>query len=118
MTVEMLTYAALSERLGCSAEGARALIKRPALERKLTQAEERVAPSYDRIAYQREIVLEKDDEGLDGAIALAILGQLEILQCIHIAERNRLLAETGHGNNLPLGAKSKAEPAGNWSRVR
>jgi hypothetical protein len=28
MTVEMLTYAALSERLGCSAEAARALVKR------------------------------------------------------------------------------------------
>jgi hypothetical protein len=56
-------------------------------------------------------VLEKDDEGVDSSIALAILGQLKILQCIHIAERDRLLAETGHGNNPPSGARSKAEPA-------
>jgi chromosome segregation ATPase len=33
MTVEMLTYAALSERLGCSAEAARALVKRLRLPR-------------------------------------------------------------------------------------
>jgi hypothetical protein len=33
MPVEMLTYAALSERLGCSAEAARALIKRLRLPR-------------------------------------------------------------------------------------
>ena len=33
MPVEMLTYAALSERLGCSAEAARALAKRLRLPR-------------------------------------------------------------------------------------
>jgi DNA repair exonuclease SbcCD ATPase subunit len=33
MPVEMLTYAALSERLGCSAEAARALVKRLRLPR-------------------------------------------------------------------------------------
>jgi hypothetical protein len=33
MRVEMLTYAALSEQLGCSAEAARALIKRLRLPR-------------------------------------------------------------------------------------
>jgi hypothetical protein len=33
MSVEMLTYAALSERLGCSAEAARALVKRLRLPR-------------------------------------------------------------------------------------
>jgi hypothetical protein len=93
----MLTPTALSERL--SAEAAGPLVRRSSLQRKLTQAEERVSLGYDRIAYQREIVLEKDEERLDGAIALAILGQLEILQRIHIAERDRLLAETGHGNN-------------------
>jgi hypothetical protein len=115
MTVELPAYAALSDGLGCSAEVARAPIKRPAPDRKLTQAEERVALGYDRIAHQRKVVLEKDDEGLDGAIALAILGQLEILQGIHIAERDRLLAVTRHGNSPPSGARR--EPAWNWSRV-
>jgi hypothetical protein len=91
--------------------GARSRRHRPALEQKWTQVEERVALGYDRIAHQGEIVLEKDDEGVDSSIALAILGQLKILQCIHIAERDRLLAETGHGNNPPSGARSKAEPA-------
>jgi hypothetical protein len=33
MPIEMLTYAALSERLGCSAEAARALVKRLRLPR-------------------------------------------------------------------------------------
>jgi hypothetical protein len=117
MTVEMLAYAALSEQLGCSTGAARAVVKRPALERKLTQAEEQVALGYDRIAYQREIVLRTDDDGLDGAIALAILGQLEILQCGHIAERDHLLAESGYGNNPTSDGRSKAKPMGNRSRV-
>jgi hypothetical protein len=104
MTVEMLTHAALSDPLGCSAKGVQPLVKRPALERKLTQAEERVALGYDRIAYQREIVLDKDYEGLDSAIALAILGQLEILQFSNIAERDRLLLETGPKRSPPSNA--------------
>ena len=37
--------------------GARSRRHRPALEQKLTQAEERVALGYDRITHQREIVL-------------------------------------------------------------
>jgi hypothetical protein len=37
----------------------------------------------------------KEDNGLDDAIARAILGQLETLQRIDIAERDRLLAEVG-----------------------
>jgi hypothetical protein len=76
--------------------------RRPALELKLTLAEERVALGHDRIAYQREVVSGKEDNGLHGAIARAILGQLETSQRIHIAERDRLLAEVGLWSNPEL----------------
>ena len=53
--------------------GARSRRHGPALEQKLTQAEERVALGHDRIAYQREVVSGKEDDRLDGAIACAML---------------------------------------------
>ena len=73
--------------------------RRPALEQKLTLAEERVALVGDTIMAQREVVSGKEDSGLDGAIARAILRQLETLQRIDIAERDRLLAEVGLWSN-------------------
>ena len=66
---------------------------RSALARELSQAEEQVAKDHDRIAHQRAVVLHHEDEGLDSAIARAILEQLETLQRMHVADRDRLLAE-------------------------
>jgi hypothetical protein len=86
---------------------------RSTLARELSEAEERVAKNLDRIAHQRMIVSQQDDEGLDMALARAILEQLETLQSIHIADRDRLLAEVSLGNNPPSGARSKSEPTGN-----
>jgi hypothetical protein len=86
---------------------------RSTLAREVSKAEEQVAKDRDRIAHQRMIVSQQDDEGLDGALARAILEQLETLQRVHIADRDRLLAEVSLGNNPPLGARSKSEPTGN-----
>ena len=66
---------------------------RSALARELSQAEEQVAKDQDRIAHQRAVVSHHEDEGLDSAIARAILEQLETLQRMHVADRDRLLAE-------------------------
>jgi hypothetical protein len=74
---------------------------RSALARELSQAEEQVAKDPDRVAHQRAIVSHLEEGGLDSAIARAILEQLETLQSIHIAERDRLLADAaqkGPGN--------------------
>ena len=64
-----------------------------ALARELRQAEEQVAKDPDRIAHQRAAISHHEEGGLDSAIARAILGQLETLQRVHIAYRDRLLAE-------------------------
>jgi hypothetical protein len=71
---------------------------RSALARELSQAEEQVAKDQDRIAHQRAVVSHHEDEGLDSAIARAILEQLETLQRMHIADRDRLLAEASGQN--------------------
>ena len=63
------------------------------LVRKLSEAEERVAKDHDRIAHQRAVVSRHEDEDIDSAIARAILEQLETLQRMHVADRDRLLAE-------------------------
>jgi hypothetical protein len=69
------------------------------LARKLSEAEERVAKDHDRIAHQRAVVSRHEDEGLDSAIARAILEQLETLQRRHIADHDRLLAEAKNQNH-------------------
>jgi hypothetical protein len=66
---------------------------RSALARELSQVQEQVAKDPDRIAHQRDVVSNHEEGGLDSAIARAILNQLETLQRMHIAERDRLLAE-------------------------
>jgi hypothetical protein len=66
---------------------------RSALARDLSRAEEQVAKDPDRITHQRAVVSQHEDGGLDSAIARAILEQLETLQRIHIADRDRLLAK-------------------------
>jgi hypothetical protein len=73
------------------------------LEQELTKAEERVANGCDRIAYQRAVISRHEHEGLDSAIARAILEQLETLQRTYIADRDRLLAEAGKnsGESIP-----------------
>jgi hypothetical protein len=53
----------------------------------------------DRIAHQRAVVSRHKDGGLDSSIARAILEQLETLQRIHIADRDRLLAEAKNQND-------------------
>ena len=60
------------------------------LERELTKAEKWVAQSHDRVAHQR---LQQRDKGLDGAIAQAILEQLETSQRAYITNRDRLLEQ-------------------------
>jgi hypothetical protein len=72
---------------------------RSALARELSQAEEQVVKDPDRIAHQRAVVSRHEDGGLDSAIARAILEQLETLQRIHIADRDRLLAEAKNQND-------------------
>jgi len=64
-----------------------------ALSRELSQPEEQVAKDPDRIAHQRVVLSHHEEGGLDSAIARAILEQLETLQRLHIAERDRLLAK-------------------------
>ena len=71
---------------------------RSALARELSQAEEQVAKDRDRIAYQRAVVSHHENEGLDSVISRAILEQLETLQRMHIADRDRLLAEASGQN--------------------
>jgi hypothetical protein len=61
--------------------------------RELSQAEEQVAKDPDRIAHQRAVVSHHEEGGLDNAIARAILEQLETLQRVHVAERDRLLVD-------------------------
>ena len=72
---------------------------RSALVRELSQAEEQVAKDPDRITHQRAFISSHEDEGLDSAIARAILKQLEVLQRIHIADRDRLLVEAKDQND-------------------
>jgi hypothetical protein len=71
----------------------RTSMPRSALARELSQAEEQVAKDPDRIAHQRAVISHHGEGGLDSAIARAILDQLETLQRLHIADRDRLLAE-------------------------
>ena len=75
-----------------------------ALARELSQAEEQVAKDPDRIAHQRAVVSHLEEGGLDSAIARAILEQLETLQRMHIADRDRLLAEASLENKPPSDA--------------
>jgi trehalose-6-phosphatase len=65
------------------------------LERELTKVEKWVAQSHDRITHQRVVVLQHQDKVLDGAIARAILEQLETSQRTYIAKRDQLLEEIG-----------------------
>ena len=74
---------------------------RSALARELSQAEEQVAKDPDRIAHQRAVVSHHAEGGLDSAIARAILGQLETLQRVHVADRDRLLAKATLENKPP-----------------
>jgi hypothetical protein len=74
---------------------------RSTLARELSQAEEQIAKDPDRIAHQRAVVSHIEEGGLDSAIARAILEQLETLQRMHIADRDRLLAEAALDNKLP-----------------
>ena len=74
---------------------------RSALARELSQAEDQVVKDSDRIAHQRAVVSRHEEGGLDRAIARAILYQLENLQRVHIADRDRLAAEASHENKPP-----------------
>jgi hypothetical protein len=69
--------------------------------REVSQAEEQVAKDPDRIAHQRTVVSHLDEGSLASAIALAILDQLETLQRVHIADRDRLLAKAAFANRPP-----------------
>ena len=88
-------------------EGPPAPARRPsrnsssALARELSQAEEQVAKDPDRIAHQRAVISHHEPDGLDSAIARAILEQLETLQRMHIADRDRLLAKAALENKPP-----------------
>jgi hypothetical protein len=66
---------------------------RSALARELSRVEEQVAKDPERIARQRAVVSNHKQEGLDSAIARAVLEQLETLQRVHIADRDRLLGQ-------------------------
>jgi hypothetical protein len=78
---------------------------RSTLARELSQAEEQVAKDPDRIAHQRAVVSHLEEGGLlDSSIARAILEQLETLQRVHIADRDRLLAEAALENKPPADA--------------
>jgi hypothetical protein len=74
---------------------------RSALARELSRVEEQVAKDPHRIAHQRGVVSHHEEGGLDSAIARAILDQLETLQRVHIADRDRLLAEAAPENKPP-----------------
>jgi hypothetical protein len=74
---------------------------RSALARELSQAKEQIGKDPDRIAHQRAVVSRHEEGGLDSAIARAILDQLETLQRLHIADRDRLLAEAALENKPP-----------------
>jgi hypothetical protein len=81
--------------------GNRISMPRSALARELSQAKEQVGKDPDRIAHQRAVVSRHEEGGLDSAIARAILDQLETLQRVHLADRDRLLAEAALENKPP-----------------
>jgi hypothetical protein len=81
--------------------GNRISMPRSALARELSQAKEQVAKDPERIAHQRAVVSRHEEGGLDSAIARAILEQLETLQRVHIADRDRLLAEAALESKPP-----------------
>jgi hypothetical protein len=75
--------------------------------------EEQVAKDADRIAHQRAVVSHHEEGSLDSEIARAILEQLETLQRVHIADRDRMLAEAALEKKPRPDAPSKSDQAGN-----
>jgi hypothetical protein len=73
------------------------------LASELTKAEKCVSQGKDRIDHQSTVVLQHQDGELVGAIARAILEQLETSQRTYIANRDRLreqIADSGRSRPL------------------
>ena len=60
---------------------------------RLALAEEHVALGAKNVARQREIIAELERDGHDATQAWELLAQLEQLQAMHVADRERLLGE-------------------------
>jgi hypothetical protein len=63
------------------------------LKRHLAQAEEHIATGDKNIGRQRDVIAELERDGHDTASARTFLRELEQLQAVLIAERERLLSE-------------------------
>ena len=63
---------------------------RAMLQANLAQAECHVAEGERHIARQREIVAELERDGHDSTDAMLLLYQFADIQCLHVADRDRL----------------------------
>jgi hypothetical protein len=63
------------------------------LEEHLLLAEEHIATGKRNIAKQRSIIHELERDGHDTAMAKMLLAQFEELEALHMADRNRIMAE-------------------------
>jgi hypothetical protein len=70
-----------------------ARMDREMLKRHLAQGEENIATGDKNIARQRDVIAELERDGHDTASARTFLRELEQLQVVLIAERERLLSE-------------------------
>jgi hypothetical protein len=68
------------------------------LEDHLAAAERHLAEAECEVAYQREHVVQLERDGLDTAEPTRLLRQLEELQALHVADRERVLKELGLRN--------------------
>lgn len=68
------------------------------LEDHLAAAERHLAEALCEVANQREHVVQLERDGLDTAEPTRLLRQLEELQALHVADRERLLKELGLRN--------------------
>jgi hypothetical protein len=70
-------------------------IDRAMWQEHLAQAERHVVQGEGHIAKQRAIVAELERDGHDARIARDLLDQLEQMQELHVADRDRLREELG-----------------------
>jgi len=68
-------------------------VDRATLSEHLAQAERQVAEGVLRIARQREVVADLERTGLDTKEARTLLAELQSLQALHVADRDRLKQE-------------------------
>ena len=68
---------------------------REMLQRHLEQTEVHLAASDKLIADQRALLARLEQRGFDIASATGVLGNLEELRKLHVADRDRLLGELG-----------------------